>query len=66
MTELKTQPSKKPTRKMFGVIIATFVIHGLLGIADYFFPGIREALPYDDWVAALVPLIVGYQVRDTA
>ena len=66
MTVLKTQPSRKPTRKMFGVIIATFVVHGFLGVAEYFYPGIKAVLPYEEWITALVPIIVGYQVRDAA
>lgn len=63
---LKTQPTKLPTRKMFAVILATFIVQGVVGVAEHYAPGMAESLPASEWVAALVPLFAGYMTREKA
>jgi len=63
-TKLVKQDSPKPTRKMAAVIIATFLVQGAVGVAEAYYPGIERALPANEWIAALVPLIAGYLVRE--
>lgn len=60
------QPTAAPTRKMWAVIVATFVVHGLLAILDIFVPGLAAALPASEWIAALVPILAGYATRERA
>lgn len=63
---LQDQPTKAPTRKMWAVILATFFVQGALGVADEFMPGMRDFLPAEEWIAALVPILAGYFVRERA
>lgn len=66
MTDLKSQPSPAPTRKMLAVIIATFVVQGFLGVLEAFWPGIAALLPAQEWIAAMVPIIAGYMTHERA
>lgn len=66
MTQLKTQPSKMPTRKLLAVVIATFLVNGMLGVADIFLPGLSKSIPAADYIAMIVPLLAGYMTKDRA
>lgn len=66
MPELVKQPSAKPTRKVAAMIIATFVVQGVMGVLEQYFPGVTAALPAKEWIAALVPVIAAYMTRDRA
>jgi len=63
---LKTQPTKMPTRKLAAVIIATFIVQGVLGVVDIFMPGLSQMIPAADYIAMLVPLLAGYMTKDKA
>jgi hypothetical protein len=63
---LKTQPTKMPTRKLAAVIIATFLVQGVLGVGDIFMPGLSRMIPAADYIAMLVPLLAGYMTKDKA
>lgn len=63
---LVNQPSAKPTRKIAAMIIATFVIQGLLGVAEYLLPGISEAIPAQEWVVSTAILLTGYMTKERA
>ena len=63
---LKTQPTKMPTRKLAAVIIATFIVQGVLGVGDIFMPGLSRMIPAADYIAMLVPLLAGYMTKDKA
>lgn len=63
---LKTQPTKMPTRKLAAVIIATFIVQGMLGVGDIFMPGLSRMIPAADYIAMLVPLLAGYMTKDKA
>jgi len=64
--ELVSQPTKMPTRKLFAVILATFIVQGVIGVLEHFFPGISSALPGQEWIELLIPLFAGYMVRERA
>ena len=64
--QLVDQPTKLPTRKLFAVILATFLVQGFVGTMEHFYPGITEVLPAQEWIELLVPLFVGYMARDRA
>lgn len=66
MSDLVNQPSKAPNRKIAAVIIATFLVQGVIGTLESFYPGISAALPAQEWIAALVPILAGYFVRERA
>lgn len=66
MTDLKTQPTAAPTRKLWAVILATFLVQGTLGVLDHFLPGLGKSIPAADYIALLVPLLAGYWVKDRA
>lgn len=61
---LVNQPSAMPSRKLWAVIVTTFVVQGGIGVAEYFLPGITEAVPAAEWIAMLVPVVSGYMVRE--
>jgi len=67
MTELKTQSSKLPTRKILAVIVAGMVVGGLqsglnLLWPDHPFAPIMQDL--DLWVQTGVMIVAGYMVKD--
>lgn len=66
MTDLKTQPTAAPTRKMTFMIVATFIVYGGLAVAEIFVPGLRDAVPADDLIAGIVVLATGYMTKDRA
>ncbi|MEL7090265.1 MAG: hypothetical protein AAFN94_00885 [Pseudomonadota bacterium] len=66
MTKLKTQPTAMPTRKLLAVAVATFLVQGTVGVLEMFVPGIGGALPAQEWIMLLAPLMAGYLVKDRA
>lgn len=66
MTVLIDQKTAAPTRKLWAVAIVTGIVQGLLFAADVWLPGIRAAIPGEQIVAVLVPLLAGYMTRERA
>lgn len=61
---LVDQPTAAPTRKMWAVILAAFLVNGLIGTAEYFFPDLTGLLPATEWIDALAMIMAGYFVRE--
>jgi hypothetical protein len=60
------QPTAAPSRKMWAVIIAAFVVGGAKQVLATFAPDIAEAIPASDWIDPIAMILAGYFVRDRA
>lgn len=58
------QPSAAPSRKMWAVILAAFVVGGAKQVLAAFAPEVAEAIPASDWIEPLAMILAGYFVRD--
>jgi hypothetical protein len=62
----KAQPTAAPTRKMWAVIIAAFVVGGAKQVLGVVAPEISEAIPASDWIEPLAMILAGYFVKERA
>lgn len=60
------QPTAAPTRKMWAVIVAAFIVNGALGVLRQFAPEIADAIPAQQYIDMLMAVLAGYMVRDRA
>ena len=60
------QPTANPTRKVWAVIIAAFLVNGGVGVLRQFAPEIADAIPAQEWVTALAMIFAGYMVKERA
>ena len=58
------QPTAAPTRKMWAVILAAFLVNGALGALRQFSPEIADAIPAQGMIDALAMIAAGYFVRE--
>ena len=61
------QPSKKPTRKIVAVILASAITAAAQSAVDLFFPELESALLLEElryWIQAGIIALAGYMTHD--
>ena len=58
------QPTSAPSRKIWAVIIAAFVVGGAKQVLAVFAPELADAIPAGEWVPVIAGALAGYFTRE--